>query len=443
MREKNKEGTALIIAITIIFTILVLAVSLMSISLSGSRLNQAQLDLLTARYTAKGALSATIIALNKNAEVLELQGNGAYWDSIIVKLSDNTWKQLANDLGEIVSPNAQSVYINRDKSLKKRAKMDFKVRIKPHGEKNFIAKACTVVGTIEYGLEGYILPKDDGKTFVGAFGDKTVDIRGDSSIDSYDSSLGTYSPTNMGEKCNIGSNGSISLDGNVKVYGDARPGTGYSINHPEKVTGDTTPHDKNIDLEPVDNSWVNEPTIQFPIEKEVTLLSGEYHFDAVELKSNTKLIIDGDVKIYCHGQFACAARGEVVIKDSGKLSMYVAGTTSFSGLFSTSNLYPGNFELKSIYDNRLDDINKGTWGVKITGNSNIYAVIYAPKSYILVSGNCDFFGSVVGYGVQISGYGGKGLHNAKFHYDVSLSRQNSDGVYFYLGDNFKSSFEEN
>jgi hypothetical protein len=135
---------------------IILTISLLSLSTSRSRLDQSHLDLLTAQYTAKSALSATTIALHKNSDVVEVQGNGAYWDSIIVRLKGGSWKQLSNDFQEISSPNALKVFANRGQKLQARPRMEFKVTITQQGAHSFLGKVSTMAGRKLYNTEGHI-----------------------------------------------------------------------------------------------------------------------------------------------------------------------------------------------------------------------------------------------------------------------------------------------
>jgi hypothetical protein len=55
----------------------------------------------------------------------------------------------------------------------------------------------------------------------------------------------------------------------------------------------------------------------------------------------------------------------------------------------------------------------GTGEIKMTGNSNAAATIYAPNALFTLQGNADIFGSVLAHRIDDQG-------NASIHYDKRL-----------------------
>lgn len=428
MFKRFNEGTALILATTIMLISVIVVGSLMSVSHSDTQMHNANLSLMTAKYSARGALSATVVALNLSDEILELQGSSGNWESIIVKLSDNSWKQLSNKLGDIESKEALRIYQDRGKDLALRPSMDFQVKIKEYGDENFIAYATAVTNKLKKHLKAFLLIKNKHNIMPGIFGDKEVQIRGTVKIDSYNSENGNYSAMNIAEKGDVKSNGSISLDGNSYIYGDARPGPEQLVNNPEKVSGKTDSLEQFIELTPVEEDWQKKESNTFPTkDKKITLNNLEYHYKNIRL--NNELIIQGNVTLYCHGDFECMAKSQIILENNAKITIYVAGKTKFTGKLDIKNSSPKDFMIKSCYKSDTspdipEDNFSSKWGVVISGTSNVHMVVYAPKTSILVAGNNEFYGSVIGYVVRITGSAGNSTfpnkHNAKFHYDEAL-----------------------
>ena len=445
MQVKQNKGSALIIATTVIFVIITLVASLIAVSTSGTNINRRRLATLTTKYTVKGALSATVIAANKSKDIQEIQGNGAHWDSIIVKLADGNWKQLSTDLGEISSPHAAQVLANHNKGLPQRPGLDFIVQLQPYGSDGIKATASSMSASITYTLVGYIFPRQQGPA--GIFGDRRVEICGNNSVDSFDSAISAYGGDNIRAKASIGSNGPVNLIGNVKVHGDARPGPGFTVNHPEKVTGKTTAYTRPVPLRPVDESWLQQPSEDFPKTSPVVLADGAYHYSRISLKSNQCLLITGTVTIYCHEAFVAMAHSELQLQTGSQLILYVGGRTKFSGKFSAKGARPAIWQIRSSYFDENFNANElpdsyalDSWGVAISGSTAVSAVVYAPKAAVLIAGNSDFCGAVVGYAVRIAGSGKSDIpnpHNAKFHCDEDIKEPDqADKRTYYLAESF-------
>lgn len=100
MKESNQKGTTLITTMVIIIIIIgITGVMLMKLT-SHMRLVKVQKSILTAKFSAKAGIRATVMAIIKYKDTgvypVEVHGNSCDWDSIIVKLSDNRWEQLKN-----------------------------------------------------------------------------------------------------------------------------------------------------------------------------------------------------------------------------------------------------------------------------------------------------------------------------------------------------------
>ncbi len=236
--------------------------------------------------------------------------------------------------------------------------------------------------------------------FVGLNG---INISGGSYTNSYNSGSG-YSAGSAGSQGNICSNSSISLSGgSTIVNGNATPGIGDTVSASggSSVTGTTTAETTALSEPAVNtsgaaasNNNANIPLSQQgknPIDGQgdftlqggdyLTLPAGTYYFAKLTLGGGSTITVNAAVVIY--------TTGDVDISGGS-----VANTTSI----------PSNFVLDS----------STTGKVTISGSSQMYGIVYAPAADITRSGgSSDFFGSMVGKSLTLSGGGG-------LHYDTAL-----------------------
>ena len=111
-----------------------------------------------------------------------------------------------------------------------------------------------------------------------------------------------------------------------------------------------------------------------------TLAAGTYHYTSLSISATGALATTGEVTIYVSGAIDLGGGG-------------VAGASSI----------PSNLKIYST----------GSVDVHVTGNSAMYAVIYAPNSSIELGGTGDIYGAVVGQVLNVSG-------NGAIHYDEAL-----------------------
>jgi Flp pilus assembly protein TadG len=237
----------------------------------------------------------------------------------------------------------------------------------------------------------------------GFVGLQFVTISGGSYTDSYFSSSG-YSASTARSHGNVCSNGNIGLSGGLTVvHGDAHAGIGatYSTSGGASTTGSTANLTYTLVEPPVDNTAAaasnnnaniplshagktayNSGTRAFTLSggDSLTLPGGTYYFSTLTLSGGCSITVSSAVKIYCTGN----------IDTSG-------------GSIDNTTAIPSNLQLY-------------TTGSKcvLSGASQTYAVVYCPGADITRSGGTsDFFGSMVGKSLTLSGGGG-------LHYDESL-----------------------
>lgn len=245
----------------------------------------------------------------------------------------------------------------------------------------------------------------------------SVSITGSGLVDSYDSSIGY--PASKGSLANVLSNGTITVGGSGKVFGNVRSTrAGVSLTGTAQVTGDATAGTTvskgasavvggtitNNALAPVmtmpsvpgcspfsPNTGITGNYTYNPTTGDLsltgidiaTLANGIYCFHNVSLNRSAQLRVNGPV----------------VIKLTGTLS--AVGASSLPN----TTMIPSNLQILSSYT--------GTTGVTFGNSSSLQLVIYAPQTGVTISGDAPLFGTVVGKTITVSNSG-------MIHYDTKL-----------------------
>jgi Tfp pilus assembly protein PilX len=112
----------------------------------------------------------------------------------------------------------------------------------------------------------------------------------------------------------------------------------------------------------------------------------------------------------------------------GTVILNVAGQSQTTPLSITGNVSSGNV-LGAKFDAAAFQIQyAGTGTIKVSGGSNVAAMIYAPNAEAQLSGGIDFYGSLVAATVADTG-------GASIHYDRHLAQE-----FFTVGSSMMSSF---
>ena len=224
----------------------------------------------------------------------------------------------------------------------------------------------------------------------GFIGLDSVTMSGNGNIDSYNATTGAI-PRHQAHERQCRNHGRCKLSGNQKVYGNAGYGTSYSASGNSGIVAPGSATKLSTTLNYPDptlpGSYTNMGSLSGSGNGSINLTTGDYYF--------TKFSVSGNY----------------TVNISGQVNVYVSGVVKLSGNFSTSANLPSNFHIYVT----------GTSGVTVSGNSTLYASVYAPTSAITVSGNSDFFGNIIGKSIKVSG-------NLQMHYDESLSSGTQTGV---------------
>jgi len=243
-----------------------------------------------------------------------------------------------------------------------------------------------------------------------------ITIGGGGITDSFDSSQGTYAQT-VSSHGDMRANGNVRLQGNkTTVKGDATAGGTVTVGQ-GTVTGTITngadlqyfppvhvcgpPYSSGAGITPLGVYNTSNGQLQSS-GAAIVLAPGTYCFSSVQITGGGSLTVQGP-----QGCTSCAVQ------------VYVTGNSNFSGngIINTTHI-PANLRIFSSFDS-----GSSGQGVSLTGGSEAYAAVYAPKAYVKFSGGSDFYGSVVGDGVDDIG-------GTNIHYDLSLSSLANAGLGF-------------
>lgn len=246
----------------------------------------------------------------------------------------------------------------------------------------------------------------------------SVTISGAGPIDSYDSN-GSY-PATKSSLANVVSNGTITMSGSAKVWGNVRSTrVGVNMSGATQVTGNATAGTTvslsgsasvggtktNNALAPV-MVLPSVPTCGPPYSPN-SGISGTYSYNA----STGDLTLSGvNIATLANGNYCfhnVTVSGSSQLKVNGAVTIKLTGTLNTSGAATVNNttLIPSNLRILSSYT--------GSNGVNFSNSASAYLMVYAPRTNVTISGAAPLFGTVMGKTLTVSGSG-------KLHYDVRL-----------------------
>ncbi len=236
-------------------------------------------------------------------------------------------------------------------------------------------------------------------------------------FDSFDSSLGPYSPANKGSNgvavSNSGAVGAISLTGGATIYGSTITGPGGTVTmNPGTVTGSTSEHDANVQFNDVTAPFVWGTGLT-PASGTVNgtnynyvLSSGNYNLPGgINIGGGHSMIVTGNAVLYVNGKFDTSGSGLIYLAQGASLQFYVDGALTLSSGIVNATGFAKNLSIYGL-------INCTT--VTISGSQVFIGTVYAPEANFTFSGSSGSYGAFTASTVTISGSGG-------VHYDQNLS----------------------
>lgn len=272
--------------------------------------------------------------------------------------------------------------------------------------------------------------------FLNAVGTTTgrVKFKSGGTVDSYDSTLGTYESQTPGFSA-ILSSGSKSTSSatvqltNVQVKGYvATLSTGPSYSSSAKLVGPSTPGTTKIDTSRITTSPYQ------PVFDEVvpsgtgsSLPSGTttigtpgattpeiYRTTDLHLSSSQVLTINGPVILVVSNDLLIENTAKIAVTASGSLRLHVGGDVSIGGNgISNASLLPKNLILIATRDSEES--------FEMATAEPFYGAIYSPYNAFTVTYNTAIYGAIVARSVTFSGW-------PSVHYDIALRNVTFSGI---------------
>lgn len=297
---------------------------------------------------------------------------------------------------------------------------------------------------IQYDVRSEVIDDGGGGAPGGLIFQNTISMGGQAMIDGYDSSLGPHNfLTNRNDGVTVATTSTaanaFSVNGQVDIYGYA--GTGredpvFLISGPNnKLYGpDTDPGinwdwrrtygDFAYDFPPIDEpdwsgaingiSYRNNRTTVIGTPGAAT--PTKYVDTSLKMSGNSRTVLQvaGPVQIYLSDGLTTTGQAYIEIIDGGSLELYSPNDIKIAGQGVINRTQqPINFKIYGT------NTNIGGQSLDLTGQGDIYVVLYAPKANVKIAGQGDFYGSAAGHSLTQSGQGA-------IHYDTSLGGGDSN-----------------
>ena len=256
------------------------------------------------------------------------------------------------------------------------------------------------------------------QTFRAAlFSDESLTLESNVMVDSFDSGGGPYNVqlaagggAFVSDGAIVQSNGDITLNSTVSVYGDVHPGPDGSVTYPgnSTISNTTQPMPEPRVMDPI-TVPVFPPAGDFlvPGATVATLPSGDYNFGRLAIANDSQLTITGPARIVVD-DFGILSNSHLILDTlSGRVELYVADQAE---LRSNSTITTTSF---SALDCAFYFTGGPTQNVLLRSNAEFYGTIYAPEGSVEIRSNFEVFGAVMADRITLNS-------NTQVHFDEAL-----------------------
>lgn len=304
----------------------------------------------------------------------------------------------------------------------------YEVSIEPSysGLRRYVLRSIGAVGGSERRIVGVAVPEGvTADRFANAvFGDFSVEIGTNASVDSYDSREGDYDSKRVnrfrnelyaGARGHVKSNGTVRVGPNAKVFGDVTAGSAGEADfvanaHVEGVAG------KSLSPEGVPPIAV--PAVEGQGSRSVlpraslTLDARDHHYASLVVGEGATLKIQGPATVILD-DFRVAPGARVVIDGSnGPVTLYGTGAFQLdpAARWESTKKQAGELTLRITTDTLLSP----HLPVEVDAAGRFYGTIYAPNATLNLDSQMELFGAVSGGRVNLG-------PSFKVHYDETLA----------------------
>jgi hypothetical protein len=395
--NSSRRGTALMTMVLCVVGMAALSMALMAVSLGDSKEQRGEKEEIHASYICQAGLSQAMYQLQRGQTgTVGSQQNPVAW------AGSQYWVEAFN-----LSPSI--------------------IRLRANGIENGMGAAQElVVRAVPTTIWQY-----------GAFGREYLHMDANARVDSYNSSLGTYASQAVNGSGNdqhalmngdIGSNGSITLDVNGHVWGDAIAGPSHTttVLGNAVVTGTTLPATSQVQL----------PAINVPaypslgartITTNTTLVSGNYNWTNLTINSSKTLTINGPANVVVSNLELRSSSNLIVDTTNGLVTFYVIDNfvMNSNAQFRAANYVPADLRINLLSDNVINpEVNVQLDQVVLNSNTQIHGTVLAPNARVIIDSNFQIFGALMARSLDLHS-------NAFFHFDEALMNATANGVPTY------------
>jgi hypothetical protein len=252
-----------------------------------------------------------------------------------------------------------------------------------------------------------------------------IGINGNVTIDSFNSSQGTYQQSHQNSGGNLltnaGGNDVVTLSGKVNVYGNISVGPGGTVASSIASSGNSTYQSASVATQLVNLPLINAPTGQNlgnvnSGSGTLNLAPGIYNNlnstgGTIQLSAGT-YVFSGEVNLSGQANIKLPTNNQPVKIFVLGDEISITGNTTINGNTQKPSLLTiyGGPDLASVEISGLGGQSQG-----------LFFALYAPATDVEISGNVQLYGSVVSSELELNGGGG-------IHYDQALKTSSSAGV---------------
>jgi hypothetical protein len=385
--RRSQRGGALVVTAVSLTSLSVLSLSLLSVMLSSSNQQRVQREKMRAEYVCEAALQQAVLDLR-------IGGDGALGS----QLAPQTW-----------------------------GGSQFWVDAAVPGPEIRTLTATAVDDRIGARIELTLARQLDALWRYGAFGDLSLIMDSNSRVDSYNSSLGTWhdqavngsgSDQHALLSGDIGSNGSVLMKQNSKVWGDAVCGSGSSttILGNAVCTGSTAPSETPMALPPLVFPFAPSNT-NVTVNSTLDIPAGNHAYGDFAAKSNTTINVTGPATLVFRNFQMRSGSQFLIDTTGGPVKIYVENdfTLGSNTMVRSLNYLPADVEVNLLSDNIINpEVMVDLDVVDFNSNAKMYGTIYAPNAHIEIDSNFELFGALIAKSVDLDS-------NCRIHYDESLA----------------------
>lgn len=388
-RKKEKALTTLVIILFCFFLIVILSSVLVTMVGNTANFVGKYRNQVVSTYAAKAGIEESLYNLFE-----DYNWNDGFYRK---QLTDS------NATYTVTFNQSQTLYpYSTNNSLGTSSVTGYGGRIVPSGAVYLI---CTGEFNNKTAREGVMLTLFNAFKNAG-FGDEEITLENNVTIDSYDSSQGSYDSTHQDSDGDLRTNateeGKVTLTGSVDVYGDIMVGPGGS---PAVVQG--TGYTGEIK---VASSSFPLPSVEVP--------SGKYRGSKYIWFMNVlrpgvyrNVTVDGGICVLRKGNYVMenftVKNGGIVITINWKspTKIFITNSLNFNnGAYINSNQRP---EKLSIYGA------DSATSFNMSNGVDAFVALYAPKATVTMDDYVDFYGGIAVNKINMS-------NNSNLHHDRSL-----------------------